>query len=167
MKAHLFVAALLLLCIGCTPQQGDQLDPQQLDRITKEVTVVADSIWAKWEQVNPEEALQYFADSPDWVYFDAQGTRRDFQTHKKVMAAFKSSASAYQWTSIRRDFPLVTRDIVICSWLGKDEALWESGVKYVCDPHAYTLVFKNISGQWKLIYTHDSGIGSTQKTSKN
>ncbi len=165
MKTYVFIAALLLNCNGCTPQESGQLDPQQSDRITKEVTVVADSIWAKWEQVNPEEALQYFEDSQAWVYFNAQGTRRDFQTHKEVMAAFKNSAASYTWTTTRRDFPLVTRDIVICSWLGKDEALWKSGEKYVCDPHAYTLVFKNIAGQWKLIYTHDSGIGRTQKSS--
>ena len=52
MKANIFVAALLLFCLGCTSQQSDQLTQQQKDQIKSEVKAVGDSIIAKWERLD-------------------------------------------------------------------------------------------------------------------
>lgn len=165
MKANIFVA-LLLFCLGCTSQERNQLSPQQKDQIIGEVKAVADSIWARWEEMYPEGALQYYSDSPDWVCFNSEGTRYDFQTYKKLAAEFKNSATSYKWTTTRRDFMFLTKDIVICAWVGKDETILKSGDKITYDPHAYTMVFKKSAGQWKVVYSHDSGIVVTQKAGK-
>jgi hypothetical protein len=157
---------LILFCLGCNSQDSGQLSPQQKEQITNEVEAVADSIWAKWEELNPEGALTYYSDSPDWVSFNSVGSRYDFQTYKKLATDFKNSAATYKWTTIRRNFILVTKDIVICNWVGKEETLWKSGDKTIFDPHTYTLIFKKISGKWKLDYSHDSGIAMTQKSGK-
>jgi hypothetical protein len=164
MKRLLLLAAIFIA--GCTSQQSDQLTQQQKDQIKNEVKAVADSIWAKWEELDPEGALPYYSDSPDWMSFNSQGTRYNFQTYKKLATNFKNSATAYKWTTIRQDFIFVTKDIVMCAWIGKDEAFWKSGDKMTCDPHAYTLVFKKIAGRWKLLYSHDSGIAVTQEAGK-
>ena len=58
MKVNIFGAALLLFCLGCTTQDSNQLSPQEKDQIRNEVKAVADSIWAKWEELDPEGALQ-------------------------------------------------------------------------------------------------------------
>lgn len=65
MKANIFVAALLLFCLGCTAQQSDQLTQQQKDQITKEVKAVLDSSFARAERLDGEGALQYY--SPEVV----------------------------------------------------------------------------------------------------
>jgi ketosteroid isomerase-like protein len=49
---------------------------------------------------------------------------------------------------------------------GKDEVIMKSGDRQTCDRHAYTMVFKKIAGQWKVVYSHDSGIVVTQKAGK-
>ena len=45
----------------------------------------------------------------------------------------------------------------------KDEAVLKSGDKITYDPHAYTMVFKKIARQWRIIHSHNSGIPVTQK----
>ena len=82
------------------------------------------------------------------------------------MPDFLNMATAWKWTTTRQDFIFVTKDIVICAWDGKDETVTKSGDKITYDPHAYTMVFKKIAGQWKVIYSHDSGIAVTVKAGK-
>jgi hypothetical protein len=165
-KTHIFGAVLLVFRFGCASPESNQLRPQQEDQLKLEVKTVADSIWAKWEQIDPQAALQYYWDSPDWMSFNSQGSRYDLQTYRKLGTDFKNSATAYKWTTTRQDFKVLAKDAVICTWIGKDEALWKSGGKTSCDPHAYTLVFRKIASQWKLVHSHDSGITLTQKVVK-
>ena len=163
MKPSIFAITLLLSCLGCTSPESDQLGSQQEEQIKREVKAVADSIWAKWKEMDPEAALRYYADSTDWMSFNSQGLPCDGHTYRKLAADFKNSAAAYKWTTTRQEFKVAAKDIVICTWTGKDETVWKSGDKTTCDPHAYTLVFKKISGQWRLVHSHDSGIAVTQK----
>jgi len=123
----MFGAVLLLPCVGCASQESDQLSPQQTDQIKMEVKAVADSIWAKWEELDPEGALQYYSGSPDWMCFTSEGSRHNIQSYQKLAAEFKNSATAYKWATIRQDIVFVSTDLVICAWDGKDEASWKSG----------------------------------------
>ena len=165
MKANIFVAVLFLFCLGCTPQESDQLSQQQKDQIKNEVKAVGASIIAEAERLDARW-LDYYVDSPDWGMVNADGSRWDFQTTMKVVPDIFKTMTAWKWTTTRQDFIFVTKDIVICAWDGKDETLLKSGDKITYDPHAYTMVFKKIAGQWKVIYSHDSGIPVTQRAGK-
>jgi hypothetical protein len=129
MKAIVFVAALLLFCIGCTSQQSNELSQQQKDQIKNEVKAVGDTIIAKLERLDGEGALQFYADSPDWKMFNADGSEWDYQMTKKAMSDLANSATSYKWTTTRQDFIIVTKDIVICAWVGKDETLLKSLIR--------------------------------------
>lgn len=166
MKANIFVAAMLLFCLGCTSQQSDQLSQQQMDQIKKDVKVAVDSIIAKFERLDADGAMQYYWDSPDFVAFNADGSRSDFQASKKASIDFVNSATAVKITTIREDFTVMTKDIVICAWVGKEDVTLKSGDRATYDPFGVTLVYKNIGGQWKVIYSHESGTVVTQKAGK-
>jgi len=166
MRAIVFVAALFLFCFGCTSQQSNELSQQQKEQIKNEVKAVADSLWAAFERMDVEAGSQFYADSPDWKMFNADGSEYDYQTTKKAFSEWANSATSWKWTTTRQDFIVVTKDIVICAYVGKDETLMKSGDKITYDPHAYTVVFKKIAGQWKVIYQQDSGIAVTQKAAK-
>jgi hypothetical protein len=166
MKAHLLLPTLFFLCFSCTLPKTEQLSPQLKLQIQSEVEAVADSIWAKWVQLDPEAAFQYYSDSPGWLSINSQGSSYDLTAYRRLASDFKKSATAYKWTTLRRDFNVLSEDIAICDWIGKDEATWKSGDKAVCDPHAYTLIFKKMSAGWRLAYSHDSGVWATQKGGK-
>jgi len=182
------IAALLFSILGCTQKQNDQLTQQQKEQISKEIKVVVDSIFARVEKLDARW-LEYYADSPDWGMLNADGSRWDYQTTKKAQPDFFNSVVSWKWTTTHETFIFLTKDMVICSLDGKDESILKSndkliankplnslygkddtsmklGDKIIYDPHAYTLVFKKIEGQWKVIYSHDSGIQVTQKAEK-
>ena len=188
MKTNIIFTTLLFCIFGCTSKQNDQLTQQQKDQISKEIKVVVDSIFARVEKLDVKW-LDYYADSPDWGMVNADGTRWDYQTTKKVQPDFFNSVISYKWTTTHETFLFLTKDIAIYSLDGKDETILKSNDKLIAnkplnslfgkddtslklgdiiiyDPHAYTLVFKKIEGQWKVIYSHDSGIQVTQAAEK-
>ena len=167
MKACLLFPSLLLICFSCTSPKSDQLSGQLKLRIQNEVQAIADTIWSKWEQLDPDAALQYYADSLDWTSINSQGSLGDMAAYRRLASEFKKSATSYKWTTSSRNFKVLSDEIVVCDWIGKDEVTWKSGEKATCDPHAYTLVFRKSSGRWQLTYSHDSGVWSTQKAGKD
>jgi len=178
------IAALLLCIFGCTSTQSDKLTQQQKDQIKKEILVVCDSISVRLQRLD-SGWLDYYIDSPDWAMLNADGTRWDYQTTRKVQPDFFNSVISCKWTMINQKFIFLTKDIVICSIDSKDETILKSpdkikadsnlnglyandettmkGDRITYDPHAYTLIFKKSDGQWKVIYSHDSGFPVVQK----
>jgi len=179
------IAALLFFILGCTSQKSDQLTQQQKDQIKKEILVVCDSISVRLQRLDAGW-LDYYIDSPDWAMLNADGTRWDYQTTRKVQPDFFNSVISCKWTMTNQKFIFLTKDIVICSIDSKDETILKSpdkikadsnlnglfandettmkGDRITYDPHAYTLIFKKSDGQWKVIYSHDSGFPVVQKT---
>lgn len=166
MKTYISVAVLLLFLVGCTAQQNDQLTQQQKDQIKSEVKAVGDSIVARVERLDGVDAAKYYADSPEWVMFGADGARWDYKTFMKAQPEFDSTVTSWKWTTTAEDFIVITKDVVIAAWTGKDVTIMKSGDKMTYDPHAYTLVFKKIADQWKIVYGHDSGTLVMQKAGK-
>jgi hypothetical protein len=170
---------MLLVCfVGCTQRQTEQLTQQQKTQIEKEILVVLDSISIRLQRLD-SSWLDYYIDSPDWTMLNADGSRWDYQTTKKVQPDFLNSVISFKWTMINQKFIFLTKDMVICSIDSKDETILKSpdkikadnnlnglfandettmnGDKVSYDPHAYTLIFKKVDDQWKIIYSHDSG----------
>jgi hypothetical protein len=170
MKAKVFLAALFLSCLGCA-QHADQLTQQEQDQIKSEVKAVADSVIARFEKMDWTGALQSYANTPDWVMFNADGTQWDYPTTAKSFGTLtdlnNNPVSAWKWATTRQDFMVAGRDLVVCAWVGKDQTTMKSGDIVVYDPHVYTMIFKRIGGEWKVVWSHDSGIPVTRKAGAN
>jgi ketosteroid isomerase-like protein len=166
MRANFVVAALLLVLLGCTPQQSDQLTLQQKDQIKSEVKEIRDSAFARFQRLDAEGAMQYYWDSSDFIALNPDGSRSDFQTMKKEHIDLFSSFVSLEIVFTREDFMVLSKDIAIAELALKAEVALKSGDKMVFDPDAVTLVFQKIAGQWKIIRSHESGTVVTQKAGK-
>ena len=166
MRAHVLVAASLFLAsVGVPARVSAQLTKQQETQIKNEVTAVGDSIMANFERMDVNGALSYYA--PDFVGFGAGGARFDLEYYRKYNLKLYESAASYKWTYYGTDFRVVTRDVVVVAWDGKNELFYKSGDKMRADPSHYTFAFKNVAGQWKLAYHHFSGKMVTEKAVPN
>lgn len=159
----LFIAIFIA---GCSTQQTDQLTPLQKNQIKSEVKAVAESLMANLGKLDAEGWIKYYADTPDWVMYGPDGASWDFQTFKKASLEIAGSASAYKYATIQKNYIVISKDVVIWAVVAKDEYTMKSGDKMRFDSHPYTLVFKKIAGQWKVIYSHDSGVPVMQKAGK-
>lgn len=166
MKANILVLFPLLVGLGCNSRQNDQLSQQQKDQIVKEVRQLNDSSLASWQRLDGEHILKYYHNSPDWMNFDADGSNLDYQTFKKAVLEFGNIASSYKATTLHENYIVLTKDIVIGTWVYKDVVTLKSGDKITYDPHPYTALVKKIAGQWKVVYCHNSGTPVMQKTAK-
>ncbi|MFA6125795.1 MAG: hypothetical protein WC699_00685 [Bacteroidales bacterium] len=124
---------------------------------------VADSLVAKFQRMDTEGSFECFANSPDWGMVNADGSKLNFQEAKKQWLNSPSILTDWKWTTIRRDFKILTKNIVICDWDAKIEVAMKTGDKITYDPDAYTMIFKKIKGQWRIIHTNESGIPVMQK----
>ena len=167
MIRNVFVATLLLFIVGCTSPQSDQLTQQQKDQIKLEIKAACDSMVAIWNRADTSRYMQYYADSPDWVCFNLDGSRSDYQALKKSWLDAANSIIDYKWTTTHQDFAFISKDVVLCAWEGNSAMIGrQSGKQLTFDPIAYTAVFKKIAGRWQVVYSHTSATSVTEKADK-
>jgi len=166
MRSNILVCALLVFSFGCTSQRSGQLTQQETDQIKKDVQLVVDNIIDKFQKLDAEGAMQHYWNSSDFIAFAGDGSRSDYQTDKKLAIDAVNTASSMEYLTVRADFTVLARDLVLCAWLGKGSIVLKSGGKAVYDPYAVTFVFKQIDGQWKVIHYHDSGTYKSEKAAK-
>jgi hypothetical protein len=162
MKTSAFLTSLLLfIFVDCASQKSSQLPLKQQEQIKKEITVVWDSIMARFQRMDTEGGLQYYA--PNFVGYGSDGKRFDLTLYKKYCVSIFKLADSYKWTTYHIDFISITKDIVVISADGKNETIMKTGSPLVFDPSHYTFAFKKLDGQWKLFYHHFSGNPVKQK----
>ena len=145
---------LLFFILGCNSQQSDQLSQQQKEQIKKEVKVVLDSIFARFEKLDVNGALKYY--SQEMVKI-GDSTLQNFQDYKKSGDVLKN-VDSLKWTEERWECVVLSKNLVLSYWAGKGKWLFKSKERLVFDPNIYTNIFKNENGQWKVIYEQFFGI---------
>jgi uncharacterized lipoprotein NlpE involved in copper resistance len=164
MKANIFITTLLLfILIGCNSQQSEQLTQQQKEQITKEARIVMDSIFAKFGRLDVVGALEYYSRE---LLVVGDKSVVPFQTIKENWIEAFGSMTTAKWTPVQWEYTVLTKDLVISTWIGKMEFIMKSGDKGTCDPQCYTDVLKKVGGQWKSIYEHASGTPVMQAAEK-
>jgi hypothetical protein len=108
--------------------------------------------------------MKFSQESPEWITLNADGTSWDYKTARQSLGTILDLTDSFKWTRIRQEFNIISREVVITALFSKEETIMKSGDKITYDSHAYTIVFKKISDQWKMIYSHDSGIPVIEKS---
>lgn len=158
MKTDIYIVTLLLfITIGCTSPQTDQLTQQQKVQIKKEVKVVLDSIFARYERLDVTGALNYYSQEMIKV---GDRTLLNFQDYKKAGDVL-TSVDSLKWTENRWECIVLSNNLVLSYWAGKGSWLFKSKKRFVYDPNIYTNIFKKENGQWKVIYEQFFGIPVT------
>jgi ketosteroid isomerase-like protein len=117
-------------------------------------------------RLDAEAGLRFYWDSPDFIAINPDGSISDYQAIKKLSDEGVKTIAVMTMSTTRADFKVLTQDIVICAWRGKGEVTLKAGTKMSYDPDALTLVFRNIDGKWKIVYSHESATIVTEKVRK-
>ncbi len=108
-----------LFCIfGCTQKQNDQLTQEQKEQIKKEVKVVLDSIFVRFESLDVNGALDYYSQEMVKV---GDSTLQNFQDYKKSGDVLKN-VDSIKWTEDRWECIVLSKDLVL-SYLGWKEQM--------------------------------------------
>jgi|NGEPerStandDraft_6_1074524.scaffolds.fasta_scaffold76488_1 hypothetical protein len=156
---------MLLLILSCTSQKDKPMTQQEKDQIRNEVMTVTNSFMMTIVKKDLDGLMKFCQESPEWITLNADGTSWDYKTARQSFGTILDSTASFKWTRIRQEFNIISREVVITALFSKEETMMKSGDKISYDSHAYTMVFRKISDQWKLIYSHDSGIPVIEKAS--
>jgi hypothetical protein len=148
------IAILLFYIFGCIQQQNDQLTQQQKDQIKQEIKVVFDSIFARYEKLDVNGALNYY--SQDMVH-GGDTVLQGFQGYKDAGIDFFKNVDSVKWTSGHLECIILDKDLVLTYWVGKGNWLFKSKERLIFDPNIYTNIIKNENGQWKVIFEQFTG----------
>jgi ketosteroid isomerase-like protein len=165
-KSRLMIAALLLSLLACTQKQPDQLTQRQKDQIKNDLKAVVDSMIATALRLDGDAGLQFYWDSPDFLAINPDGSQSDYQAMKRLGIEGVKTIATMTMSASKVDFSVLTKDIAVCTWIGKGEVTFKSGDRMTYDPDALTLLFRNIDGKWKIACSHESATIVKDKVSK-
>ena len=75
---------------------------------------------------------------------------------KNEQTAFFGTVKSMRFTTVKGDFQFLSKDLVICTWTGKNEFELKRGGKMKIDPYAGSMLFSKKNYEWKIIYAHES-----------
>jgi hypothetical protein len=165
-KSKLIVAAKLLSVAACTQKQSAQLTQQQTDQVKHELKAFVDSMIATSLRLDGEAGIQFYWDSPEFMAINPDGSQSDIQAMKKMADEGVKTIATMSMSATRCDFTVFSMESGMCTWIGKGEVALKSGDKLTYDPDALTMLFRNIDGKWKIVYSHESATIVKSKVGK-
>jgi hypothetical protein len=95
MKTNIIIASLLFFIFGCTSKQNEPLTQQQNEQIKKEVKLVLDSAFARFEKLDMNGVLKYY--SPEFVLV-GDTSLIPYQSVSKAWIEFMNSVALLKFT---------------------------------------------------------------------
>lgn len=84
------------------------------------------------------------------------GTIDDYAGMVKLQEGFFSEAASIRFTTIKEDFHFFSKDLVVCTWSGKNEFELKAGGKFLIEPYTGSMFFKKVNNEWKIVYAHEA-----------
>ena len=110
-----------------------------------------------FERVDTEAVLAFYADDPAFLIANEKGVFKGTAAYRKGMRDYFQGLSAEKIHTRTQELRFLGEDLVIVAWQGSYECQKKNGPLLVCDSLAATFVFGRLSGDWKIIYSHESG----------
>jgi hypothetical protein len=155
-----------LFFVGCnnsdksTPATTEQtvstLTASEKQEIEKEISARLDEVIAGAKKLDVEAAAKPYSNDPDFKIVNPDGTVTDFPTMKNSQKEGFKGLDSMNFHTTKTEYTFLTKDIVICTWIGNNDFQLKSGDKMKIDPYVGTLVFVKKNNEWKIIYAHET-----------
>jgi hypothetical protein len=141
--------------IACQ-QQPHPMTPQEKETAQKEIAGIVDGIVRGCNQLDVQEALKPYSDSPNFVAVNTDGSVVDHEGFKTINAELFKAVSSFKFTTTKEDFRFLGDNLVLCTWIGRSEVVLKSGEHSRIPAFATTLLLSKVNNEWKIIYSHQS-----------
>ena len=133
-----------------------ELTADEKEDIKKAISKRIDEIIQGAKELNVDKAASVYSDDAEFKIVNPDATVTDFATMKKGQAEGFKGLNSLNFATIKQDFTFLSKDLVMCTWTGKNEFELKSGEKMKIEPYVGSLLFKNKDGVWKIIYAHET-----------
>ena len=166
-KANYLTTAILFILVilsGCknatnttsTNPQMTEISSDEKESTKKEISGRIDEIIKGVKELNVDVALKPYSSDPSFRIVNTDASVTDYQTMKNGQTEVFRTVKSISFTTIKEDFQFLSKDLVICTWTGRNEFELKTGEKMKIDPYAGSMLFSKKNNEWKIIYAHES-----------
>src|ERR1700730_551575 len=128
------------------------------DRILNEVRPLAENLIHYTETAQSDSFLRCYAETPDFLAVSADGMIRNYGDFKKICKDYYESLKEQKLTTTHEIFHVLDGITVVLCWSGNIDAFFKNGDIWKMQNYTVTYLFKKISGEWKIIHSHESAM---------
>jgi len=147
--------------------QTTELSATEKEVAKKEISGRINEIIKGVKELNAEAALKPYSNDPDFKIVSPDGSETDFKKMMKDQTESLHSVKSMSFTTIKEDFKFLSKNLIMCTWTGKNEFELKSGEKMKIDPYVGSMLFSKKDNEWKIIYAHESSAQPVKVESKN
>ncbi len=169
MKTNFFTAvlapfvALMLGVAGCnTPAKetatadASAMTAGQRQAIEQDVTAHVHELLEAAEKKNIERCMTVFANTPDFLAVNPDGTLGDYIALKKLNADGFGQMATLKFTPKKEVIRVLSASQVLYTLSTRQTATLKTGQRATYADVTATMLFTNINGAWKATYYHES-----------
>jgi hypothetical protein len=146
--------------------QKTELSASEKEVAKKEISGRINEIINGVKELNAEAALKPYSNDPDFKIVSPDASVTDFTKMMKVQTESFNSVKSMSFTTVNEDFRFLSKDLIMCTWTGKNEFELKTGEKMKIDPYVGSMLFSKKDNEWKIIYAHESSAQPVKVESK-
>ena len=146
--------------------QTTELSASEKEVAKKEISGRIEEIINGVKELNAEAALKPYSNDPDFKIVSPDASVTDFTKMMKVQTESFNSVKSMSFTTVNEDFRFLSKDLIMCTWTGKNEFELKTGEKMKIDPYVGSMLFSKKDNEWKIIYAHESSAQPVKVESK-
>lgn len=159
--ATFLVSTLLFSCknsedIKTITSDETEISNTEKDNAKKAISARVDEIIKGANSLNVDAAMKPYSNGQEFKIVNPDASVTDYHTMMSTQVeAFKSLASM-NFTTIKQDFIFLAKDLVMCTWTGRNEFVLKTGEKMKIEPYVGSMLFRKRDNEWKIIYAHET-----------
>lgn len=165
-KINLWTTTTLLILItlgGCKNQTNSTADTPPTEISSDEKKIIRKEISSRIEEIikgakelDVEAAIRPYSSDSDFIVVNPDASVSDFQTMKRVQAEGFKTLKSLNFTTVKQDFTFLAKDLVMCTWTGRNEFELKTGEKMKIEPYVGSMLFRKTDNDWRIIYAHET-----------
>jgi ketosteroid isomerase-like protein len=126
------------------------------DQLLNELRPLYNDLTRYSESAHGDSFLGCYAESEDFLAISADGAIRNYEDFKKICKEYYDSLKEQKLITTHEIFHVLDEVNVVLCWSGNIDAFFKNGDIMKMEQYTVTYLWKKISGEWKIIHTHDS-----------
>ena len=161
------VAAVIMItalthCTEKTPVVVQPFSADEEETAKKEIAGRIEEIIEGGKKLDIDAAIKPYDDSDAFRLVTPDGRVTDYATMKKEQLEFSKQLTSLLFTTVKQDFNLLSKTLLLCTWTGTNEFELKTGERFKIDPYVGSMLFSKTGGEWKIIYAHESAAPPVQ-----
>ncbi len=153
MRRFVFAAFALIVLVACQPATTELTEEQKAE-IAAEVDLIHGQMWDAWRDADYDRGVSYF--DTDGLQFAFEGAVYDYSGFDAMWRPAFASVASQTFTIAETQTTVLSPDVVCIMNAGTYTVTGDDGVTTPEESFAFTGIWENREGEWKLILIHES-----------